>query len=149
MTRAHNSRCTRPRSNAMDWQLRPTVGVDVSQEMHAELDGMPQLEREMKLAQFVTIMKMAARGDLHPDSADIGPIRRNPTLFELRWDFGRALYRLVHAEPAHMPNHLIGLRFHLKSLEGSDQEIRDAQDQEVSLAKVRYLAGRGTNWGVA
>jgi hypothetical protein len=129
--------------------MEPVTGLDVGAELRTVADNKPILEREMRLAQVVTTMKMAARGDLHPEGEDIGPIRGHPMLFELRWNFGREIYRLVHAEPPRLPDHLIGLRFHQKSLVGSKKDIQDAQDGEVATAKLRYMAGDSSDWGVA
>lgn len=149
MSDAARSRCTRVRSTSMAWHLTPVAGVDVSDEMLQALDGRLHLEREMRLASILTTMRMAANGELHPDSDDIGPIRLDPQVFELRWNFGRELYRLCHGEPSEYPDHLVALRFHLKSLEGDDDAIESAQDAEVSTAVMRYVAGERQNWGIA
>jgi hypothetical protein len=149
MSDAARSRCTHVRKSPMAWHMTPVKNVDVTDEMRAAVDGRPALEREMRLAALVTTMKMAARGDLHPDSDDIGPIRLDPQVFELRWNFGRELYRLCHGEPPSQPDHLIGLRFHQKSLSGGDASIAAAQDAEVSVAVMRYVAGERSNWGLA
>jgi len=133
----------------MTWAMTPLKDVDVLSELQLVVAGKVGLEREMRLAQVVTTMKMAARGDLHAEGEDIGPIWKTPDLFELRWNFGRQLYRMIHAEPARFPDHLIGLRFHEKSVVGTNADVRDAQDAEVAVAKLRYLAGDSSDWGVA
>jgi hypothetical protein len=139
----------------MTWKLDPPHGKDIGTLMRAATEGMPRLEQELKRARFLTVMKQAAIGGLRADAGadrgdDIGPVRREPPhMFELRWQFGRHHYRLYFAEPPANPNHLVALEFHYKDIEGlSDEEIKAAQDEAISRAQVRYLAGESQNWGI-
>jgi hypothetical protein len=133
----------------MEWKLDPPHGDDIGSVIRASFAGMPQLEREMKLASIYRVMDSASRGMLHPGD-DLGPVRREPPhIFELRWRFGRHLYRLYFAEAPEFPEHLIALHFHHKDVEGlTDAEITAAQDEAISTAQLRYQAGATRNWGL-
>ncbi|MDN4641354.1 hypothetical protein QCD70_13940 [Agreia sp. PsM10] len=133
----------------MTWHMNPVPAIDIFDEIKESLTGLSPLEREMRIAAYTVTMEMAARGDLDPEGTDIGPIILDPSLFELRWNFGRRLFRLCHAEPTSLPSILIGLHFHEKAVTGLDHEIREAQDAQISLAALRYRAGERNNWGLA
>jgi hypothetical protein len=139
----------------MTWKFDPPHGDDIAATIRAAIQPLSPLDRDMKIARFFTVMRQAAIGGLRADVGgdrgdDIGPIRREPPhLYELRWQFGRHLYRLYFAEPPRFPDHLVALEFHCKDIDGlTDQEIEDAQDEAISRAQLRYLAGESQNWGI-
>lgn len=152
---AKNSRCTSPRDVPLSWKLDAPHGPDIGDEINAAFAGLPKLDREAKIARIFVVMKNAAYGTLRADrdgdrGDDIGPVRREPPhIYELRWRFGRDLYRLYFAEPPEFPNHLVALEFHHKMVHGLSQEdIDQDQNQAISRAQIRYRAGESQNWGL-
>jgi hypothetical protein len=100
---------------------------------------LPRSEVIFRYAAIDQLRGAAARGELIPDE-DVKPISRDPELWELRWQFGRDLYRQYHAEPANMPGWLLALRFHRKQVvPGDDAQTRNLQDDEIVVAQRRLL----------
>lgn len=104
-----------------------------------------QSQLELWAAEVDTLRERASYGVLqvrHPrDYPEIKPIRADPTLFELRWNFDGNHLRLYHAEPTNYAMLLLGLLYHWKSLDGTPDEITAAQE-----AKINQAVKRLENW---
>ena len=87
-------------------------------------------------------------GEDDESGSPLKPVRRDPSLWEIRWDLAGRLWRLYHAEPAPAPGYLVALRFHEKDLAGGDTRVRAAQNEHVDSSAYCYNAGRRTLWGL-
>ncbi|CAN5239870.1 hypothetical protein BH11ACT3_BH11ACT3_05830 [soil metagenome] len=134
--------------HALTWKL-DAPGVDIAGEIAVALNGQLPLEQAMRRGEFAAVMQSAAMGNLFLNGKSLRPITRDPDIYELRWKFGSRLYRMYHAEPSRFPEDLIALRFHEKLTAGlTDAEVHAAQQDEISLAIVRYHAGDPHDWGL-
>lgn len=85
---------------------------------------------------------------------DFKPVVSQPDIFELVFSFTglaedpRVELRLYWAEPPTHPGYLVALAFHRKDLAGTDDEIREAQNQVMLEAQRRYDYGRSAKWGI-
>jgi len=108
-----------------------------------------------QVAVVFATLRAAARGEL-PTGGDLDdelePSRTQDGLWELKWKRkrkGPAEFRLYHAEPEGGRPDFVALRFHAKSLSGSERDITRAQDAEMRVAMERYSdrAAVRARWG--
>ena len=99
-----------------------------------------QTEYDMRWAEVEARMRRAAAGNLHAADADEAtPVRKQPYLWEIRWNFSARPFRLYHAEPSKQPRLLLALKYHWKdtSFPTRDQ-VLDEQDRQMAEAARRY-----------
>lgn len=84
------------------------------------------------------------------DPQDVVPVARHHSLWEIRLnDQASGVHiRIYCAELPDLPHTIVALHAHAKFVGGTEQEIRDQQDQAISLAILRLEAGRKTAWGL-
>jgi hypothetical protein len=143
------SRCTQPQDPPLIWLNHyDENNTDViAQEMAAALKAIPLPASELKAryAEITQRLAAASRGELI-EGDGLKPIVLDPELWELRWQFGRELYRQYHAEPANMPAWLLALRFHRKVVNLEDEgETLSLQNEEINIAQRRRLHLRETS----
>ena len=133
------SRCARRRSDPLRWvEYREPPLRLVENELDDALQASAtQLEYDARYEEVQARLARAAAGELC-SPAELLPIRTNPEVWELRWDFSGQLLRLYFAEPGRFPSLLVSLRYHWKWIEGSYREIEAAQDVEIGIAVSRY-----------
>jgi hypothetical protein len=102
-----------------------------------ELGSSNQYECTMRRGEVEARLLRAAAGELDRP-VELCPIRDQPELWEIRWQFEARPFRLYYAEPENEPETLLALRFHWKKINGSAPEIDLAQDAEIDLAAQRY-----------
>lgn len=108
--------------------------------------SLPEAERLDVIGRITALRNLAADG-LIDDGDDelLDAIRRNPDVWELRWNFDGVLVRQYHAEPAEAPSELIDLHAHIKEIFPNDQQaIDDSQDVQISQGLFRYKIYRGS-----
>lgn len=145
------SLCQIERFNPLKWidfVDRTHVSVLEFEEYFNSLSAFDQDELQGRID---TLKKRASLGKMPRDSSQLQDIRLYPELFELKWSyFGKgkkkALIRQYHAEPAVDPPVLVALHIHLKNVNVPKGQVSQLQDEEISHAKLRYLAGRKRNW---
>lgn len=121
------------------------------QEFNTYLDSLSEFDQDELLGRIDALKERASFGLIPKSSAEFENVQLYPELFELKWrHFGRvkggALIRQYHAEPMIEPPALVALHIHLKNTKVSSAQINETQDLEISYAKLRYEAGRKTNW---
>ena len=143
------SRCTQPREQPLTWIYYKGNDGDLIEEIRNVVDDLAlPTDRELVLGLVSEKNELAASGDL-ADSDDIKPVSFDPEVWELRYEFNGLLYRLYFAEPYTHPHHLVALKFHVKTVDEAEQEIKDAQSAEMAAACIRFNAGEKNNWGSA
>ncbi len=143
MTGSRHSRCVNRAGAPYLWEwYRDGVARTVDTELDNCLNDCctTQSEYEMRQAEVRQRMRRAEQGALAQDSSELGPISQHPTIWEMRWqwDGGSTPLRLYHAEPAHRPELLLALHFHVKSVVGGYAEVTAAQNAEISIAVTRF-----------
>lgn len=129
------------------------------------LPGNPYADR-MTRAEFRGRINKAEQGKLRPPD-EIGPVREGipeVRLFEIRWPGVRVLerdpvdgspsarhelrveVRLYYAEPPQFGQIILGLHCHEKSVKGSKDDVRNAQDAEIDQAIRCYVEGMPRRW---
>ncbi len=114
-------------------------------------------------AEFRNRVQLACLGGLKPVD-EVQPIGRgrNEDIYEIRWDiavcdsqtdgskkFHEIQVRLYHAEPSELPNAFVGLHLHEKVIDAADDSrTRDLQNIEIDVARLRFLGGVTSLWGV-
>lgn len=114
-------------------------------------------------AEFRNRLKKASRGELEPPD-ELKPVGDGrPSIYEIRWSeievherpdgdgphrFKKIEVRLLHGEPLELSLALLGLHAHEKRTDGTDEEIKRAQDAEIERAKAIYLEAAPRSWGV-
>ncbi len=114
-------------------------------------NSLPEIRRLDVIAMIESLKERASLGQIPADSWQIQNITLYPELHELKWRFrGYPTFhvRQYHTEPIQLSENLLALHIHLKDVSGSELEIKTAQNQEISFAKMRYVAGRINNWVV-
>lgn len=135
-----------PRDAPLEWLLARGDGFSVIDEIHGVLGNVPQFEREMRTEELYAVLERARMGRLTEGDL-LQPVRLDPVVWELRFSFTAGVYRLYFGEPQSDTEALVGLRFHLKKLEGTAEEIQAAQDIEMELASERLSTGESNRWG--
>jgi hypothetical protein len=140
------SRCTQPQDPHLTWRnYEDEEGTDVvALETATALRAhpLPRAELIARYAEITQLRDAASRGELIPDE-DVKPISLDPELWELRWRFGREIYRQYHAEPVNMPGWLVALRFHRKHVvPGDDAQTASLQHAEIVIAQRRMLQSK-------
>jgi hypothetical protein len=153
---ARVSLATQPTESRREFHKLRHGDADVHREISVTVDGVIRNVSKAldQKGQVFAVLRLAARGDL-PTGNDIKdeiePCRTQPMLWELKWKRPRskAEFRLYHAEPAGGGPDFVALRFHVKSLAGSQSQIDAAQDQEMQVAADRYecAAAVEDRWG--
>lgn len=97
------------------------------------------------------LRQLAASGEIEAGNEnELGPCSVDPVIWELKWTFFGQHIRQYHAEPTSHPDLLVSLHMHTKPQDTSTpaiwQAVRERQDQEMSHAKLRYLAGQRSEW---
>lgn len=93
-----------------------------------------QADYDICIEQVAARKRRAAAGKLHPpDDEEATPVRIEPLLWEIRWDFGGRLLRLYHAEPRVAPRALLALVYHWKRTTGMTQPAIDAEQEDQML----------------
>ena len=113
--------------------------------------GLTDAARIDRLAAIRQRLSAAAAGTLFEEDESgppLKPVRRDPSLWEIRWDLAGQPWRLYHAKPALAPGYLVALRFPEKDLAGGDTRVRAAQNEHIDCAAHRYNTGRRTLWGL-
>ncbi|MFE4468915.1 hypothetical protein ACFRFH_08860 [Leifsonia sp. NPDC056824] len=113
------------------------------------LGGLNEVDQELVIGRIKSLRELAAAGDLDEfDEDSLKPIRRDPDLYELRWDELGTLVRQYHGEPPTLPEDLINLHLHIKHISPTSQALTDdLQNQQISHAIMRYKGGESRNWG--
>ena len=101
-----------------------------------------QAEYDVRCGEIEVRKDRAAAGRLTPPDADeADPVRSQPLLWEIRWQFGQRQLRMYHAEPRKRPELLLALKYHWKTTSLATQDLIDAaQDAEMADAASRYVA---------
>jgi len=150
MTAQSASRCETPRVTPLDWHYFHTadgIRVVAAEIVHC-FEGLAPAEKKMRQVELRERLADAASGTLIcGDKLDA--VWSQPDLWEIRWQFDGAPWRMYHAEPIGEPNILLALKFHEKSIVGSQSRIRREQNREMQNAAVRYSAGQSYRWGIA
>jgi hypothetical protein len=149
------SRCQVPQApdEPYTWHFHSETaqGDDVWREMVLAIDAAvaahdrPGLDRASVVNGLIGdvrgLLRQAAKGRLR-EGSDLKPIRLDPVLWELRWDFKKfGRMRQYHAEPAANPTLLVALHFH-KKVECDDAKATEAaQDDAIKTASRRYADG--------
>jgi hypothetical protein len=127
---------------------------DPSMQEFAEwLDALSETRRELVQGEIEGLLELAADRELDAsDDRTFEPVASLPDLFELKWRFRRSgkppiQLRQYHAEPSELPDSLVSLHRHIKQTHGTRAEIKTAQGQEMSKARLRFIAGQPTLWG--
>lgn len=97
------------------------------------------------------LRQLAAGGEIEAGNEDeLGPCSVDPVIWELKWTFFGQHIRQYHAEPTSHPELLVALHMHTKPQDTSVPAVwlavKEQQDQEMSHAKLRYMAGRNSDW---
>lgn len=101
---------------------------------------LPPAELKFRYAQITQLLAAASRGEIVEGNGALEPVMLEPELWELRWQFGRELYRQYHAEPSRMPGWLVALRFHRKVVVQDDEaETTRLQNEEIGVAQQRLF----------
>lgn len=135
-----------PREVALEWLLARGDDFSVIDEIYGVLSNVPQFEREMRTEELYAVLERARMGRLTEGDL-LQPVRLDPVVWELRFSFTAGVYRLYFGEPQSNAEVLVGLRFHLKDLEGTEEDIRAAQESEMELASERLSTGENDRWG--
>jgi phage-related protein len=85
------------------------------------------------------------------DPDDVVPVASHPNLWELRLnDHASGVHlRIYYAEVAELPHTVVALHAHAKFTDGTPSEIKQQQDEAISLAMLRFHAGVKGLWGLA
>jgi len=150
MTGQSMSRCETLRITPLDWHY--FHAADGTKVVTAEIvrcfDGLAPAEKTMRQVELRERLADAANGTLtRGDKLD--KVGSQPDLWEIRWQFNGAPWRMYHAEPIREPNMLLALKFHEKRIMGTQFCIRQEQNREMQDAAVRYRAGQSYRWGIA
>ncbi len=144
----HNypSRTTVPRATPLEWLFAKTDDYAVEDEVAEVLKNLMPVEYELKREEFFDVLDRARMGKL-TEGELLRPVRLDPVVWELRLGYSGGLYRLYFAEPESDTEILVALRFHEKSLDGTDDEIDAAQELEMDEAIDRLAKGEHNRWG--
>jgi len=102
----------------------------------------------MRLAELQQLVEDACHGDLLQNDEELRPVAQDPHIWELKIKFDDRPYRLYFGEPPTAPGYLVGLHFHHKRTEGTPEEIRRAQNDEIALARSRYQQAEANGWEI-
>lgn len=128
---------------AIEWPNHD--GVSPLSEIQGYTEVGTDAERAIRRAEIYLRIKLARDGGLYPPRL-VDEIVSNSEVWEIRWDTNDRHLRLYHGEPQAFPDNLVPLRFHVKSTDGSDAEIGEAQQAEINTAIERYDKWRPLNW---
>lgn len=143
VTRRAASACCQPRMFPLRWLA---YGERHSQVVDGEIDAAFSEAPTQKLltawyGDFEDVLARAARGELvdgdGDDRPEIKPVRLDPLIWELRWSFRGRPLRLYFAQIGQPVSGLLALRVHWKSLDGTQDHIDAAQEQEMTIASNR------------
>lgn len=112
-------------------------------------------------ATFRKRLEQAAQGALRPPG-ELKPLGDGrPALYEIRWSniavrerpaedpvHREIEVRLIHGEPDTLGVCIYGLHVHEKWLGGSETEKKAAQDEEIDIARARYLDLEARAWPI-
>lgn len=144
------SRCQTPNDPPLDWHWY--VDEDghclPKAEMMQCLAGLADAERTMRIGELIQRLRAACRGDLLIGD-ELVPLRRDPEMWEIRWSFSGAKWRMYHGEPPEIAGGLLALLFHEKETSGTSADITHAQNVFIHQARLRYVTGRPRHWGIA
>jgi len=135
------SRTARPAGAPYSWHDH--VEPDGERVAENELDAClqtgctTQSDYDMCIEEVAARKRRAVAGQLGPPE-DATPVRTQPLLWEIRWDFQGRPLRLYHAEPRRAPAMLLALLCHWKRTSGRTAQIEAAQDGQMSEAAARY-----------
>lgn len=94
----------------------------------------------------------AAQGLVVPqDRSSFAVVKSFPEIYELKWTFilsgaEPVHVRQYHGEPRLDEDILVACQLHIKHLQGSREEIRQAQNKEMAFAQARFMAGLTSGW---
>lgn len=148
---ARPSRCLTPGNAPQKLHWLPVAGDPkvVAQEIQALVD---QLKPELRVAAAGSLIALMSRiEECHAiDPDDVVPVASFPYMWEYRVDDQASgiHLRLYGAEIPEYPNTIIVLHAHEKFVDGTAAEIKERQDQAMSLAAMRFIAGKSVSWGL-
>jgi hypothetical protein len=149
MSDFRTSRCETPNDPPLSWHfyVDDAGHSPLTDEILACFNGLVGSARIARYTAISQRLNAAARGALTwPE--ELKPVVRDPELWEIRWGFDDEQWRMYHGEPAQAPGWLISLRFHQKDTRGKQGEQREAQNQEMNVATLRFIEGRPRQWGL-
>lgn len=118
-------------------------------EIEAWLASLTPLVRQQREEDIAALLDLAGAGGINSDDQRvIEPVTSFPELWEVKWHFpGRRELRQYHAEPAARAELLVSVHRHLKKVDGTKREQKDAQNHAMAQGKLRHMAGATTEWG--
>lgn len=145
------SRCTTKNKVALTWIDYFQSDHNSSIELEQWFASLPELVREVFEGQIEALRDLASKGEIGPlDETKLKPVVRHPELFELRWRFKHSKkktnVRQYHGEPSSAPDKLVATHRHIKRTDGTDEEVKTWQNQEMAHAKLRYVSGERSDW---
>lgn len=129
------------------------VGTDprvVSRELVAAVEASVPAAHKVDAVQDLRALLERVEQCRALDPDDVVPVARHPHLWELRLnDQASGVHvRIYCAEVPELPHDVVALHAHAKFTDGSPSEIKVRQDQAISLAILRFDAGRRDRWGL-
>ncbi|MEN2739531.1 hypothetical protein ABCS02_17205 [Microbacterium sp. X-17] len=112
------------------------------------LQGLAEVDQELVIGRIRALRELAAAGEIDEfDEESLVPIRRDPDLYELRWNELGTLIRQYHGEPPSRPEVLVNLHLHIKRISPTSEAVtEDLQNIEISHALMRYRGGESRSW---
>lgn len=154
--RGRDSLCTQPVVVPRSFHRLNVDGDDVQGEVVAALyaardEASPRMSDDalaQRIGEVLGRMRSAAKGNVPDNPRIVEPVRRNPDLWELKWDFAKlGKFRMYHAEPGSNPD-MVALRFHLKDTSSKDDDVVERlQNAEMDTAGERFTSGVKSRWG--
>lgn len=146
------SKCEQAQDPPLSWHLYcDEFAVEVVlREIQALIPaGLTESEVKHRLAQIDAVMDAAREGTLvrAEDQPALKAVRRNPSLWELRWTIAGREWRMYHAEPDELVQHLVALRFHEKWVGGTPDQVEVEQNRQIDMGAGRLISGRPRLWG--
>jgi hypothetical protein len=146
------SRCTVPQDPPLVWISYADPAHPSSVAFSDWLDSLPFVVRQSVEASIEALRDLAARGGITvSDDRSFAPVSSFPLMYELKWHLNvkgkHVEIRQYHGEPPDLPGHLVELHTHIKLTSGSKAEQKVKQNQEMSQAQLRSMAGRASLWG--
>lgn len=113
----------------------------------AGADCRTRLQCAQFIGEILGLVSAAEKGDLDSSMDQTKPIVSEPPIRELRYSWRRQPYRLYYTESLERKPEFVGLSFTKKSIQGTTEEINQAQNGDAQEAQRRFREYRGCQWG--
>ena len=113
----------------------------------AGLDCRGEIQRAGFIGEILSLVQAAETGDLDSSMEQTKPIVSEPSIRELRYSRRGQPYRLYYTESLERKPEFVGLSFTKKNVQGTPEEIRQAQNRDAREAQRRFREYARCQWG--